>query len=162
MSAVSAPETLQRFYAAVPTSISVAREAVTVFAASAGASSAQLERIRLAASEALTNVVVHAYPTADGEIEVLAAVTGGDLSVLVADRGHGLRGGGASDGLGLGLALMWVSCDALTLAHRSGGGLEVQMRFALVASRGRVEPPHVRGSVASASSAAAPVFSTTT
>ena len=162
MSMVSAPGTLHRFYAAVPTSISVAREALTGFAADAGASPGDRERIRLAASEALTNVVEHAYTTADGEIEVVAAVTGDDLSVLVADRGHGLRGGERSHGLGLGLALMHVSCDALTLAQRSGGGLEVQMRFALAASRVRVEVPHVRGSIASASSAATPVFSTTT
>jgi anti-sigma regulatory factor (Ser/Thr protein kinase) len=162
MSTVSGRETLHRFYVAVPTSISLAREALGRFAADAGASPGECERIRLAASEALTNVVEHAYTRPDGEIEVLAAVTGGDLSVLVADRGHGLRGGERSDGLGLGLALMHVSCDALTLAQRSGGGLEVEMRFALAASRARVEVPHVRGSVASASSAATPVFSTTT
>lgn len=162
MTSASPPGAFHRFYPAEPVSISAAREELAVVAERAGASGDELERIRLATSEALTNVVEHAYAAADGEIEVLAAVTVGEISVLVADRGPGLRGGGTSEGLGLGLALMRTSSDALTLAQRSGGGLEVQMRFAIRDARGRAGSGQVRGSVASASRAASPLFSTTT
>jgi anti-sigma regulatory factor (Ser/Thr protein kinase) len=161
MSMEAASGAFVRLYGAVPASISDARAELATLAAHAGASQEELERICLAASEALTNVVEHAYCGVGGQIEVLAGVAGGDLSVLVADRGSGLRRDHRSEGLGLGFVLMRMSCDALTLAPRSGGGLEVRMRFAIAALRERRAAAQARGSVASASLAASPSFSTT-
>ncbi len=162
MPIASARASIHRFYAAVPTSISVAREELAEFAEAAGVGGDELERMRLATSEALTNVVEHAYGEGEGEIEVLGAVSADELSVLVADRGPGLRGGGTSEGLGLGLALMRMCSDALTFQQRSGGGLEVQMRFALGRAPGATRARQGRGSASSASRPASPVFSTTT
>ncbi len=153
---------LHTFYPPVPESVSAARLDVEDIAAGAGASAEQIERVCLAVSEAVTNAVQHAYLGPGGEIEVVAAVTGSDLSVLVADRGAGLREDHRSPGLGLGLALIQMSCDELTLAERSYGGVELRMRFAIDAALEERQTRQLRGSVASASRPASPNFSTTT
>jgi serine/threonine-protein kinase RsbW len=141
---------LHRCYAAVPASIPEARSELTRFAAESGVDAEQLFRIRLSASEALTNVVKHAYDDEEGQIELLAAIAGGELCVLIADDGGGLRPCSDTTGLGLGLPWMALFSDQLTVATRSSRGVEVQMRFAL---DGALAPdgPHERGSLASAS-----------
>jgi len=153
---------VHRSYAAVPDSVSYARHDIALVAAQAGASREELERISLAASEAVTNVVEHAYPHAGGEVEVFAALAGDEFALLVSDRGAGFRRDHRSEGLGMGLALMCTACDAVTFAARSGGGIEVRLRVTLAAPRRRGEARQERGSVASASRAASPSFSTTT
>jgi anti-sigma regulatory factor (Ser/Thr protein kinase) len=122
---------LSASYAARPESVAAARAAVVEFAASNGASPAKLEAVALAVSEAATNVVVHAYRDAaePGAIEVAAATAGGELLVIVADDGSGLRPRRDSKGHGFGL-IAHVS-DGVDLVHRAAGGLELRMRFAL-------------------------------
>jgi nitrate/nitrite-specific signal transduction histidine kinase len=52
---------------------------------------------------------------------------------VIADDGEGMRTQpGESGGLGLGLALMARLSSDLTIGARSGGGVEVSMRFDLV------------------------------
>jgi serine/threonine-protein kinase RsbW len=89
--------------------------------------------VRLAVSEAATNVVVHAYRDAPkaGEIELAASLAGGELWVIVADSGSGLRARRDSPGLGLGLGLIAGVADGIDLVQRAGGGLELRMRFGL-------------------------------
>ena len=140
-------ESLNDSYPAVAETVPRAREAVTRFAAGAGASPEQLEAVRLAVSEALTNAVVHAYRGSAGSINVTAALAEGDLWVLVADDGRGLRAGGGKSGLGIGLALIARVSDYFAIVKRSSGGTEVRMRFRLETARSRYE----RGSEASAS-----------
>jgi serine/threonine-protein kinase RsbW len=156
-----APNELLHIYPAVPASVSQARLAVGEFANELGVSGTELDAICLATSEAVSNVVLHAYPERAGHVEVLAALIGRDLTVLVCDRGRGLCVNHESEGLGLGFALMTEACDGLTITARSGGGLEVQMHF-LLDTANRLAARYVRGSVASATSAASPCFSTTT
>jgi len=151
---------LNESYPAVPASLGRARRAVSALAVEAGATGAQIDAIRLATSEALTNAIVHAYDHSSGEIHVTAGVVGDELWLLVADDGDGLRHGGGKSGLGLGLTLIAQACEDLTIVKRSAGGTEVRMRFLLGAP---VSPAgdQSRGSVASASSPASSIFSTT-
>ena len=116
-------------YPALPAMIWRARTAVASLAASAGADEEQLDRIRLAVSEAVCNAVLHAYPQAAGEVHVAAAVIDGELSVIVADDGCGLGGASESSGLGLGMALMAQMCDSLTFTGRASAGMQVEMRM---------------------------------
>jgi anti-sigma regulatory factor (Ser/Thr protein kinase) len=97
---------LRESYPAVAGSVPVARGAVTEWAIAAGAEHERIHAIRLAVSEALTNVVLYAYPWRTGEIHVTARVAGNELWVLIADSGCGIHAGRDSDGLGLGLALI--------------------------------------------------------
>jgi serine/threonine-protein kinase RsbW len=124
-------QTMSHTYPAVADSVPRAREALSTFARAAGATADQLDSIRLAVSEATTNVVVHAYDDDSGRIQLNAGLSAGELWVLIADDGLGMRPQIESPGLGFGLSLISQVCDEFEIAKRSSGGLEVRMRFAL-------------------------------
>jgi serine/threonine-protein kinase RsbW len=129
---VRAPLYLSESCPAVARSVPWARKLVAELATEAGVRGQRLEDVRLAVSEAVTNAVAYAYKGAPGEIQVLAAVVSGELWVVIADDGEGMRGrGGDTRGLGLGLGLMARLSDALTILTRSSGGVEIRMRFDL-------------------------------
>jgi anti-sigma regulatory factor (Ser/Thr protein kinase) len=138
-------QSLCECYPAVARSVPAARRAVAEFAVAAGASTELVHAIRLAASEALTNAVKYAYPGTHGSIHVNAWEANGELWLLIADDGCGLRAGREGDGLGQGLALISQMADDLWVLERSSGGTELQMRFNL--ARGE---DHPRGSFPSA------------
>lgn len=140
---------LSESYPAVAASVPLARRAVTRFARYAGASEEQLEAVSLASSEALTNVVQHAYDGRAGRVHVATAVAGDELWVLISDDGLGLRLHGPNRGLGVGLALIACVADTFSVIKRSSGGTELQMRFGLQA-RQSAERDQRRGSVSSA------------
>lgn len=148
-------------YPATPVSVPAVRVALVGLAEAAGASGEQLEAIGLAACEALTNVVLHAYGDRVGSIHVSAAVTSGELWVLIGDDGCGLRPRADSPGLGQGLRLIAHSADDLTIVERSSGGTELQMRFDLFEDEPAADAQS-RGSVALATAPASSRFSTTT
>jgi anti-sigma regulatory factor (Ser/Thr protein kinase) len=108
------------------------------FARQVGASQPTAEAVQLGVSEAVTNVVVHAYRDSPepGTVEVAAALAGGELWVIVADGGSGLRPRRDSPGLGLGLGLIAQVSDGVDLEHRASGGLELRMRFVVDPSAG--------------------------
>jgi anti-sigma regulatory factor (Ser/Thr protein kinase) len=153
---------LQRTFPAVPDAVPAARSAVTAFAADVGASSELLEDVRLAASEALTNAVVHAYRGAHepGSIGVTAALAMDELWIIISDSGCGLRPRNDSPGLGLGMALMMQVSGDIDVIDRSDGGTQVTLRFALEPEGGRV-PRQSRGSSDSAMRPASSSFSMT-
>lgn len=153
--------TVNRSYPAVPNSVPEARNALVDFAVAAGIPSERVDGVRLAVSEALSNVVVHAYRGKSGQIRLTASVAGGELWILIADDGVGLMPRIDGPGLGLGLVLIAHETDELTIAKCATGGTELRMRFKLRAAHD-APADQSRGSVARASSAAAPTFCTTT
>lgn len=157
---LTAEHSFEQIYPAVAESIGAGRRAVAAFAAEAGMAREQLEAVRLAASEALTNVVKHAYPDGEGSVHLSAALAGGELCVLVADQGSGFRPHLPRRGLGLGLSLMTTMCDQFQIVRRGSGGTELRMWFKLEAETAADDQP--RGSAASAASPARSRFSTTT
>jgi serine/threonine-protein kinase RsbW len=118
-------------YPAVAASVPRVRGVLSEFAAAAGVSDEQLEGVRLVVSEAVTNVVRHAYRGRPGEVHVSASLHAGELQILIADDGCGLPNRRGTRGLGLGLVWMAEFSDGLKLFARSGGGLEVRLRFNL-------------------------------
>jgi anti-sigma regulatory factor (Ser/Thr protein kinase) len=161
-------ETLNTSHPAVPAVVPAARRMLGDLAAAAGARPEKVEAIRLAVSEAMTNVVLHAYRDAPGDVYITAAVVANELWVLIADDGCGLDHRSDSAGLGLGLALISQQADDFEIGPRAAGGTEVRMRFHLVADEA-APAAHVprwrgqlRGSVAAASRPASARFSTTT
>jgi len=116
---------------ACPEAIAQLRHVVTTFAAAAGAPSRQLEDIALAVSEALTNVVVHAYPDVrrPGEMAVHASAHDRVLEILVSDEGVGMAAGAFMATGGLGHTLMAHVSDELAVsAHR---GVRTHLTFEL-------------------------------
>ncbi len=136
------PLHLKRSYLASAGSVGEARVALAAFAREVGAHGEQLEAIRLATSEALSNAVRFAYPAREGHVHVNAWVAAGELWVLITDNGCGLHAGAESDGLGLGLALISKMCDGFSIVERSLGGTELRLRFDLRTggSAGRLRP----------------------
>lgn len=126
---------LQESYPAVPDCVPDARDAIAEFAFAAGARGEQLDDIRLATSEALSNIVQHAYPERSGQMYATARVAADELWVLISDDGCGLHAGRHSDGLGLGLALIAQVTDDFTVLDRGSGGTELRLRFVLRGGR---------------------------
>jgi anti-sigma regulatory factor (Ser/Thr protein kinase) len=126
---------MSRGYAAIAESVPVARRALMAVAEAAGVGDDQLEAVSLSVSEALTNVVVHAYPGRSGWIQVSAWTAGRELVILIADEGHGLHAHSDSPGLGVGLALIAKLTDEFEILQPPSGGTQVKMRFRL-SSRG--------------------------
>jgi anti-sigma regulatory factor (Ser/Thr protein kinase) len=116
-------------YPAVASSVPRAREALAMFAHATGATSEQVEAVRLAVSEALTNAVMHAYGAASGAVHVSASRAHEELWVLIADDGHGVEDGYESPGLGMGLHLIACMADYFAMSKRRQGGTEIRMRF---------------------------------
>lgn len=129
---------------------------MTEFAEAVGARGERLDAIRLAASEAITNAVLHAYRQgAPGSIQINASHVEGEVWLLIADSGSGLRPRAGSPGLGLGLALIAQLVDDFQIHSRSSGGTELQLRFNMP-QRPQPEGPRVqlRGSCRTAVSPA--------
>src|SRR5437879_5249152 len=118
-------------YPAMQDSVASVRNALTEFATDIGIRGERLEAIRLAASEAVTNGVLHAYNGTRGTIQVNATYVGGEFWLLIADDGTGLRPRGPHSGLGLGLALIAQLADEFEILSRSTGGTELRIRFKL-------------------------------
>lgn len=117
---------------AIPDSIAVIRQTVSGICEALGADARTVGDIKLAATEACTNVVLHAYAEQNGgTIEVDALVGYGELQLLVRDHGNGMTPSPLAEGLGLGLPLIAALTSSLTIVEAEGGGTEVSMTFAL-------------------------------
>ena len=130
----SAAKTLSLTYRSESETVPRARRAVADFARAAGADSRQIDSVRLASSEAITNAVTHAYRNGSGRVYVTAAVAEGELWILIADDGCGLEPRTDRPGLGLGLGLISQVSDDLAIVPRASGGTEVRMRFNIAKS----------------------------
>jgi serine/threonine-protein kinase RsbW/stage II sporulation protein AB (anti-sigma F factor) len=133
---VALRENLSESYPAVRETVPAVRRAVASVAQAAGAPANQLDSVRLAVSEAVTNAVIHAYRGCTGQIHVTAAIASGELWVLVADDGCGFQSPSPQPGQGWGLALIAGAADSFEIATRSNGGTELRMQFAIVPEPG--------------------------
>ena len=125
---------------AVPASCPRARHEVTAAVQGLGVAAAA---VQLAVSEAVTNVVLHAYRDAKegteaGRIHLNVTAGAADVWVLVADDGVGMRPRDDSPGVGLGLAVIASASDELSIVEGEPG-TRVSMRFA--SRKPRVEGP---------------------
>jgi len=93
-----------------------------------------LADIKLAVTEACTNVVVHAYPDGEGPLGVAAIVDDRQLTVVVVDEGRGITPRPDSPGLGLGLPLIATLAESLELGTSAENQTEVRMTFNLDAA----------------------------
>jgi serine/threonine-protein kinase RsbW len=108
-----------------------ARRAVTKLCEHLGLGGDLTERIRLAATEACTNCVLHAYD-GEGTFALEARVEEDVLLLVVRDHGNGILGNRArSDTLRLGLKLIEQLADSATVSSSPGHGTRVAMRFEL-------------------------------
>jgi anti-sigma regulatory factor (Ser/Thr protein kinase)/ketosteroid isomerase-like protein len=116
---------------AQPASVRTGRHAARGFAQAAGC--ADLAGIELAVTEALTNVVLHAYidDPEPGGMRLEGRRESGAVVFSVGDQGRGLLPRLDSPGLGMGLAVMQHHAAEITFvgAPQRPRGTEVRLRF---------------------------------
>jgi anti-sigma regulatory factor (Ser/Thr protein kinase) len=123
---------LARRFPARADQVRLARREVEAYAREHGA--VDPDGIALAVSEAVTNVVVHAYIDAPepGDVEVFAERHPGDgLEIQVCDDGRGMKPRRDSPGLGVGLPIVARLAQRFRVETRPGGGTAVSMLFAV-------------------------------
>jgi anti-sigma regulatory factor (Ser/Thr protein kinase) len=111
--------------------VAVARHVVTALAEALAFPRHVVEDIRLAVTEACTNVVRHAYRGHDGPLELHVIPEGERLEIVVRDEGLGMSPNPASDGPGLGLPLIAAIADAVEIEHEPKLGSKLRMSFTL-------------------------------
>lgn len=112
--------------------VAVVRHAFGGFAEVLSVDEQTLADIKLAVTEACTNVVVHAYDNGEpGPLEVDASIDDGRLTVVIRDSGRGIVPRPDSPGLGLGLPLIATLAESLELGTDERARTEVRMTFLL-------------------------------
>jgi len=116
-----------------------ARVAVACFASQMDPTLNELEDIKTAVSEAVTNAIVHAYPDSIGRVSLKVRICEGNvLEITVKDAGKGIPNvekarqpmftTGGEERSGMGFTIMESFMDALTVHSTPGRGTTVTMR----------------------------------
>lgn len=123
-------------FLAVPSNVSVARIAVATFAANADFSVPDIEEVKVAVSEAVSNVVLHAYPAGPGDVLLVAKVRDSELTIHVQDQGCGIsdiekaKEPGFTtlpEHMGLGFSFIESFMDSFSIESAVGSGTTVMM-----------------------------------
>jgi stage II sporulation protein AB (anti-sigma F factor) len=77
-------------FPSLPQNVGLARVIVAAFATQLEFTLAEVEEIRVAVSEAVSNCVIHAYPDVEGIVELELAIETEDLIIRVKDSGIGI------------------------------------------------------------------------
>ena len=114
-----------------------ARVAIAAFAARLDPTIEELNDIKTAVSEAVTNAIVHAYKNELGKIYITVTAEADKLKISVRDKGCGIENvkkameplytTGGEERAGLGFAVMESFTDRLTVSSRLGKGTTVVM-----------------------------------
>lgn len=118
---------------ATPASVRKARVSVAETVARLGASKRVVDDVRLCVSEAVSNVVRHAYGPRPGGVGVVVERENEDLNVVVRDEGHGMRRDTSKSRTtgGYGLTLIDAIAERVTITTARESGTEVRMTFSL-------------------------------
>lgn len=120
--AVTRADVLRLRLPAVAASVGAARTATARHVVEAGFAARELDRVRLAVSEAVTNAVLHAYPGGAGHVEVVVEAAAARVRVVVRDEGRGRAGADpATASGGFGLGLMEALADEVEIADAVPG-----------------------------------------
>ena len=129
---------------ATPNSVGFLRSVVGAFVAQVNPSMDTISDIKTAVSEAVTNVVVHAYNNKNvGEISVFAKLKDKTLHIEICDNGIGIAdvdkaltefytSKSEEERSGLGFTIMQSFMDNLSVTSTPGKGTRVQMSKSLV------------------------------
>jgi anti-sigma regulatory factor (Ser/Thr protein kinase) len=112
-----------------PENIAVVRHVIGALGAAVSLAQQTIDDMRLAVTEACTNVVRHAYDRDDGHIEIVIRPDGEAINVIVSDSGRGLGPSPDVAGPGLGLPLIAALADRLEIDHAPQAGSRLLMSF---------------------------------
>lgn len=127
---VAPPPDVQLTLPARPEGVGVVRQAVSGVADALDLDDAVVADLKMAVTEACTNVVVHAYDDREGVVDVAIAAGEDALSVVVRDHGSGIRPRVRPEPAALGLGLPLIAAVSDSFELRGGAeGTEVRMTF---------------------------------
>lgn len=117
----------------------LARVCVAAFAARLDPTLEEINDIKTAVSEAVTNSVIHGYDEKGGLIVMEAAIEGRELEVCITDYGRGIENveralepfyttGSEKERSGMGFTFMEVFMDELSVQSEAGKGTVVKMK----------------------------------
>ena len=132
--------------------VGVVRQALAGVADAMAFDASVLSDMKMAVTEACTNVVVHAYDDEAGLLEVQMLAGEDDLTIVVRDHGAGIQPKPARTeppALGLGLPLIAALSDAFELRGTAGHGTEVRMTFAYMRDGDPADANPVPGTIGS-------------
>jgi serine/threonine-protein kinase RsbW len=112
-----------------PENVAVIRHVLGAFAEALQLPADLVEDMRLAVTEACTNVVRHAYHDQPGPIDVVIRPNGDTLELIVSDRGAGIGPSPDLAGPGLGLPLIAALADQVEIEHGPSRGSRLAMSF---------------------------------
>ncbi len=124
-------------FPSLPSNVSFARVAAAAFAAQLDFTLNDLEEIKVAVSEAVTNAIVHGYANnSGGTICLFAEIRKDNLIIVVEDRGRGIENiekalqptsSTDPERMGLGFSFMQSFSDTLRVESSPGAGTRVTM-----------------------------------
>jgi serine/threonine-protein kinase RsbW len=112
-----------------PENVAVVRHVLGAFAEALDLPADMVSDMRLAATEACTNVVRHAYHDGEGPIDVAVRPNGGRLDLIVSDHGEGMGPSPDVAGPGLGLPLIAALADSVEIERGPSRGNRLLMTF---------------------------------
>lgn len=123
-------------FPSLPENVSLSRVIVASFAAQLDFTLNELEEIRVATSEAVSNCVIHAYRDHQGEIRLELKIEEDTLMIKVIDEGCGIQDldlaktpaySSDPERMGLGLVFMESFMDEMTIESQLEQGTTVLM-----------------------------------
>jgi anti-sigma regulatory factor (Ser/Thr protein kinase) len=115
---------------AVPSSVQKARDAVAAVVSNLVRGKRVADDVRLCVSEAVTNVVRHAYGRDGGDVEIVVERENGEVSVVVRDTGKGMTKAEREGRVGgFGLKIIEKIADRYRISTTPNAGVEVEMIF---------------------------------
>ena len=116
-----------------------ARVVVAVFASRLNPTLEEIDDIKTAVSEAVTNAVIHGYGNEDGVIYIETAAVGQELCVTIRDTGRGIEdvrramepmytSDKSGERSGMGFSFMEAFMDAVEVESEPGRGTTVRMK----------------------------------
>jgi serine/threonine-protein kinase RsbW len=113
-----------------PENVAVVRHVLGAFAEALHLPVDAVDAMRLAVTEACTNVVRHAYDDVEpGPLEIVIRPAGEVLEVIVSDHGRGIGPSPDTAGPGLGLPLIAALVHSLEIQHAPRAGSRLAMSF---------------------------------
>jgi stage II sporulation protein AB (anti-sigma F factor) len=124
-------------FPSIASNVALARVTLASFAMQLEFTLGELEEIRVAVSEAVSNAVIHAYPDKIGDIVINALIDNGTLEIEVIDFGKGIEDLNLArtpafstdpERMGLGLVFMESFMDQMDIESKLNSGTRVVMK----------------------------------
>ncbi|MCK8816591.1 anti-sigma F factor [Natroniella sulfidigena] len=115
--------------------VGLARVTAASFASQLNFTLAEIEEIKVAISEAVSNAIVHAYQEKIGKIKMKMMIYEEQLEIIIRDDGQGIEdveqvcesSYTTTDRMGLGLAFIESFMDKFEIKSKLGEGTELKM-----------------------------------